>query len=391
MDTEEMNSIINEVVRLIRKGYSRGKIISEMIEDTEIFTKEKLFEIAKCRIKAKKKFGELADKLFFDEEGLRYSTPPEVAEYRAKRLESEVIADVSCGVGIQAIYFAMVSERVIAVEKDPVRLELAKLNAESIGVENIDFIYGDATSKKIIDRIKADIVFSDPARRPEEQIRTLETLEPSPIKIYKIYREVTDKIAFEIPPQISKENITIDGEKEYTSLDFRLNRLALYTGALKSCEISAISLPSKERVTDNDERIDLDVREIPLRYIYEVDPTIVKANLLENLAGKIEFDGYLLMEGKRRTLLTSKKEYDSSFFRCYNLLDFCKFDLSEIKDSLRDLDAGKVTLRLEIDPKRYWAFRKEIERGLSGDRRVSLFRIGDYAMIVEDIYRGSTT
>jgi len=386
-----MNSIINEVVRLIRKGYSRGKIISEMIEDTEIFTKEKLFEIAKCRIKAKKKFGELADKLFFDEEGLRYSTPPEVAEYRAKRLESEVIADVSCGVGIQAIYFAMVSERVIAVEKDPVRLELAKLNAESIGVENIDFIYGDATSKKIIDRIKADIVFSDPARRPEEQIRTLETLEPSPIKIYKIYREVTDKIAFEIPPQISKENITIDGEKEYTSLDFRLNRLALYTGALKSCEISAISLPSKERVTDNDERIDLDVREIPLRYIYEVDPTIVKANLLENLAGKIEFDGYLLMEGKRRTLLTSKKEYDSSFFRCYNLLDFCKFDLSEIKDSLRDLDAGKVTLRLEIDPKRYWAFRKEIERGLSGDRRVSLFRIGDYAMIVEDIYRGSTT
>ena len=391
MDTEEMNSIINEVVRLIRKGYSRGKIISEMVEDTEIFTKEKLFEIAKCRIKAKKKFGDLANKLFFDEEGLRYSTPPEVAEYRAERLRSGVIADVSCGVGIQAIYFAMVSERVIAIEKDPVRIELAKLNAESLGVENIDFIYGDATSKKIIDRIKADTVFSDPARRPEEQIRTLETLEPSPIKIYKIYREVTDRIAFELPPQISKENITIDGEKEYTSLDFRLNRLALYTGALKSCEISAISLPSKERVTDNDEKINLEVRETPLRYIYEVDPTIVKANLLENLAGKIEFDGYLLMEGKRRTLLTSKKEYDSSFFRCYNLLDFCKFDLSEIKDSLRDLDAGKVTLRLEIDPKEYWGFRKEIEKGLSGDRKVSLFRIGDYAMIVEDDYRGHMT
>ena len=383
MDSKEMNSIINEVVRLIRKGYSRGKIISEMIEDTEIFTKEKLFEIAKCRIKAKKKFGELADKLFFDEEGLRYSTPPEVAEYRAKRLKSEVIADVSCGVGIQAIYFAMVGERVIAVEKDPVRLELAKLNAESIGVENIDFIYGDATSKKIVNRIKADTVFSDPARKPEEPIRTLKTLEPSPIKIYKIYRKVTDRIAFELPPQISREKITIDGEKEYTSLDFRLNRLALYTGALKSCEISAISLPSKERVTDDDEKIGLEVRETPLRYIYEVDPTIVKANLLENLAGAIKFDGYLLMEGKRRTLLTSKKEYDSSFFRRYNLLDFCKFDLSEIKASLRDLGAGKVTLRLEIDPKEYWIFRKDIEKGLHGSRKVMLFRVGDLAIIAE--------
>ncbi len=391
MKINEMNSIVDKIVNLIRRGYSRGKIVSEMIEDVGIFSKEKLFEIAKCRIKAKEKFGDLSNKLFFDEEGLRYSTPPVIAKYRAERLQAKVIADVSCGVGIQALYFAMMSEKVIAVEKDLVRLELAKLNAESLGIENIEFIHGDALSKGVINRVKADVIFSDPARKPEEPVRTLETLEPSPVKIYQIYRKITDEIAFELPPQISRENIIIDGEKEYTSLDFRLNRLALYTGPLKSCDVSAISLPSKERISNDIEKISLETRETPLRYIYEVDPTIAKADLLENLAGKINFKGFILNKDKRRTLLTSREKYISSFLRCYNLLDFCKFDLAEIKSNLKYLDAGKVTLRVEIDPKKYWNVRKEIERDLSGDRKVMLFKVGDYAIIVEktDLYNST--
>lgn len=385
MKINEMNSIIERIVNLIRKGYSRGKIVSEMIEDVDIFSREMLFEIAKCRIEAKEKFGELSSKLFFDEDGLRYSTPPIVAGYRAKRLMSDTVADVSCGVGIQALYFAMKSERVIAVEKNLIRIELAKLNAKSLGIENIDFIHGDATSRGVVDKIRADIIFSDPSRRPMEMARKLETLEPSPLKIYKIYRKISDKIAFELPPQISKENIVIDGEKEYTSLNFRLNRLALYTGSLKSYDTSAISLPSEERLTDKDAEKDMEEGETPLRYLYEVDPTVVKAGLLRKLAGRIDFEGFLLSNDKRRTLLTSTEMYKSSFLRCYNVLYFSRFNLSNIISCLKDMDVGKVTLRMEIDSKKYWKVRKEIERDLTGDRRVTLFKIGDLAVIAEEI------
>lgn len=383
MRAKELNDVINRVIQLIRKGYSRGMIISEMMDDIDVFPKEKIFEIAKCRIKAKEKFGEISNKLFFDEDGLRYSTPPEVARYRADKLNYGVIADVSCGVGIQALYFAMKSDKVIAIEKDPIRLKLAQLNAESFGIENIHFIQGDAISRKIASRVKADVIFSDPSRKPEEPVRTLDTLSPPPVKIYKTYRKLTDKIAFELPPQISRENITLDGEKEYTSLGFRLNRLALYTNSLKSCDVSAVSLPSRERISDEDEKIYLEPTDHPLEYVYEVDPTLSKANLVDNMVGKLEFDGYILLRSKRRTLLTSNHVYDSAFLKRYTLLAICRFNIPLIKSILKKLDVGKVTLRIEIDPKSYWAVRNEIESSLSGEKRVDLFKVRDRAIIVE--------
>ena len=378
-----MDRIINRIVRLIRRGYSRGMIISEMLDDIDIFSKEKLFEIAKCRIRGKRKFGKLAEKLFFDEDGLRYSTPPEVAMYRAKRLRYETIADVSCGVGIQAIYFAMESERVIAVEKDPVRLKLAQFNAEAFGLDNIEFINGDATSKDVAESVKADVVFSDPSRKPEEPVRYLDTLNPSPIQIYEMYSRITNRIAFELPPQMSKENIVLDGEKEYISLNFRLNRLALYMGDLKSCDTSAVSIPSEEKVTDRDKRVEIKKETRPLLYLYEVDPALHKAELLKNLMGKLEFDGHALMVSRRRTLLTSDEVYESAFLRRYNILATCKFDVQSIKSTLKKLDVSKVTLRIDIDPKEYWSLRNEIERDLVGEKKIHLFRMGDRALIAE--------
>ena len=384
-EVREIERIIERIVNLIRRGYSRGKILSEMVEDTSIFSREKLFEMARCRMRSREKFGELGERLFLDEESLRYSTPPLIADYRARRLEGDIIADISCGAGIQAIYFAMRSGKVIAVERDPVKLELAKLNARLLNIENMEFIQGDALSREVYGRIKADIVFSDPSRKPEERIRTMDGLEPPPLKVYDIYRKVTDKIAFELPPQIRKENVLIDGEREYTSLDFKLNRLALYTGPLKRCDVSAISLPREERVTSNDPRRKVGLAEQPLDYLYEVDPTIVKADLLENLAGKIDFDGFLLMMGKRRTLLTSSEWFESSFLRGYHFLTSCKFSVEEIRKELLDVDAGKVMLRFSIDPKDYWRFRKRLEEGLSGSKKVELFRVGERAILAERV------
>ncbi|RLF33231.1 MAG: SAM-dependent methyltransferase, partial [Thermoplasmata archaeon] len=80
---EEIDDEVNRAVSLIRRGYSRGVILGKLAATP--FSKQEIFEMAKCRIKARDKFGELASVLFFDEEGLRYATPPPVAEYRAKR------------------------------------------------------------------------------------------------------------------------------------------------------------------------------------------------------------------------------------------------------------------------------------------------------------------
>ncbi len=369
----EINEKVNKAVEFIRRGYTKEYILKKLGE------KEKIFEIAKCRIKAKKKYGILANKLFFDEDGLRYSTPPIIANYRANRLKSNKIADVGCGVGVQLLYFALKSKEAVGIEKDAFRAKLARLNAIAMKIKNVEIIEGDALNIEV----DADCIFSDPSRK--EGRKTFESLSPNPFKIYKMYKEKVDKIAFELPPYIPKKEIKLIGEKEYTSLDFKLNRLALYTDELAECDVSAISLPSMERVTDLDDKIKLEKSNKLLNFLYEVDDTIIKAELLENLAGKISFNGKVLQLEKRRTLLTSSDEYETAFLKKYEIKCICNFEIYKINRILKKLNAKKATLRFSIEPKKYWEIRNKIEEGLKGDIHYYLFKLKDKAIIANKI------
>ncbi|MEM1513746.1 MAG: class I SAM-dependent methyltransferase [Candidatus Thermoplasmatota archaeon] len=380
MKIEEVEEEIKKAEALIRRGYSR-KLIIEKLKNV-YFPKEKIFEMAKCRIKSLKKFP--SQNLLFDEYGLRYATPPAIAEYRAKRINSKYIADVSCGVGAQLLFFAKKS-MVIGVEIDVIRAKIAKLNMEINGIKNYEIIEGNCLDKEIVKRIDADAIFSDPSRKENEKKRRLQSLAPNPLKVYEIYKKKTDRIAFELPPQISRKEILIKGEKEYTSLNFTLNRLALYTDELASCDVSAISLPSEERITDMDEKIEINFSDNIKEFIYEIDATITKANLLNNLFGKIGFDGNLLKIEKRRTLATSSCLYNSSFLRKYKLQETCSFNFSEINKILKRINAKKAILRINIEPKNYWNFRKKIENGLKGEKIYHIFKLGNRALIVEEI------
>ena len=189
MGFEKINEEVEETVGLICRGYKREVILNKIQKIH--FNKERLFEIAKCRIKARKKFGELTNKLFFDEEGLRYATLPVVARYRAERLKCKRIADVSCGGGIQLIFFSKYAEYAVGIERDSFRAELARLNAAAMECSNLMIMKGDALDKKIIEKLDVDCVFSDPSRLLQEKIRRLETLQPNPITVYRLYHEKT--------------------------------------------------------------------------------------------------------------------------------------------------------------------------------------------------------
>jgi hypothetical protein len=378
---------VEKAAKLIKKGIQRDAILKR-IRGYSPLTKEDIFEIAKARIRAAGKFGELTNKLFFDEEGLRYATPEIVARYRADRLKCGIIADVSCGAGAQLVFFGLTCEKVYGVEIDRKRAFLAMLNAKQLGLGNVEIIVGDALEDATIRKVSdAEIIFSDPARPPSEEIRTMENLFPNPLKVYEKYREVTSEMAFELPPQMPPERVKLSGlsgEKEYVSLNFKLNRMALYTGELAEHDVSAVSLPSEERITSEDERIKLERGELR-NFLYEVDYTVVKASLLENLAGKLGFDGILVEQDSRRVLLSSNEEYSSDFLRRYEVLDVVPFSTSEINRKLRKLGARKVTLRFSLSPKEYWEVRKKMEEGLKGEKWFYLFRIGKKGVIAEPI------
>ncbi|KAF9168023.1 Trimethylguanosine synthase [Mortierella sp. AD011] len=96
-----------------------------------------------------------------DKEGWYSVTPEKIATHIAQRCASDIIIDAFCGVGGNAIQFALTCHRVIAIDIDPVRLMCARHNAKIYGVDDrIEFICGDYM--KLIPRLKADVVFLSP-------------------------------------------------------------------------------------------------------------------------------------------------------------------------------------------------------------------------------------
>ncbi|KAG7598767.1 RNA cap guanine-N2 methyltransferase [Arabidopsis suecica] len=90
-----------------------------------------------------------------DEEGWYSVTPEVIAIKQAQRCRGKVVIDCFSGVGGNTIQFAKVCSSVVAIDIDPVKVELAMNNAMVYGVANcVDFVIGDfiqlAPSLKVI-------------------------------------------------------------------------------------------------------------------------------------------------------------------------------------------------------------------------------------------------
>lgn len=78
-----------------------------------------------------------------DEEGAYSLTPQDLARRQAALLPGPVVVDAFCGCGGNAIALALAGRRVIAVERDPGRLALARRNARALGA-TLELVEGDA-------------------------------------------------------------------------------------------------------------------------------------------------------------------------------------------------------------------------------------------------------
>lgn len=80
-----------------------------------------------------------------DDVGRVSLTPERLAVRMAGWADGRTVVDAGCGVGGNAIAFARAGSRVIAIEADAARLELARHNAAVYGVgARIEFVHGDA-------------------------------------------------------------------------------------------------------------------------------------------------------------------------------------------------------------------------------------------------------
>ncbi|ALM74748.1 50S ribosomal protein L11 methyltransferase [Thermococcus barophilus] len=376
-----MEEYIELAVEMIKKGFDERKIRARLPRENA----DEIIEIARARIRAKDKFSRRD--LWMDLEGLRYATHEAVAEYRAKRVKPESIADVSCGIGIQLIFFAKYAEEAYAIDIDERKLFYAMKNAEKYGVkEKIKFIHGDSLSEEVIKQVNADVIFSDPARPPEMPERRLEDLLPSPLEIYEAYKHKTDAFIFDLPPQIRREKVPWKGEFEYIDLYGQLNRLTFYFEPLAKAERSAVLLPKGVRLESNPDLENIIEWSEPKEYLYEIPQSIDYADLINELFHTVKDKLYMLLREKRRVLATSDDEIKSEYFkRAYVITGIVKFHPLRINEFLRREGFGRATLRISIPDSEYWRFRRKVENNLKGERRAYIFQYKDKAIIAEPI------
>jgi len=328
-----------------------------------------------------KYIGDIKD---YSEDDLRFATPINVAKRRAKDLKCDRIVDLCSGIGIQACEFAKTCSRVLAIEIDSRKVEVSNKNFSN--VKNLKFEVGDVMDEKIIEEVRnfnPDIIFCDPERLASEKERNIESIKPDLKRLIEVYGKICKNICIEVPPRIDLDKLKeLDCEKEYLSLDNKLNRLNLKFGNLKRDGRSVVDVSSGMRIVDNSERKAKENGKV-LNYVYDVSEAVVKADLVDELACLI-FARILKGCEKNKVLLTSKEP--SLEFGCfavpYNVIEIV-YRFNYINKILRTNGFGKAVIKYSIEPKNYWKDRNLLEKGLKGEREAVVFRVNNQFVICE--------
>ena len=191
-----------------------------------------------------------------DDEAWFSVTPERIAKHIAHRCRCDLIVDAFCGVGGNSIQFALTCERVISIDIDPVKIELAKHNARIYGVEDrIEFIVGDYM--KLAPSLYADVVFLSPPwggpAYSDAAVFDLQTMIPMDgFKVFELSRTITENIAYFVPKNANIEQLTsladVGGkvEIEQNLLNKRVKTITAYFGELIKDRKSNSKMPSAD-------------------------------------------------------------------------------------------------------------------------------------------------
>jgi hypothetical protein len=368
---ETVDHEINDIVEMIRKGYSPEQINSKGNPDFKY-----LFEFAKSRIRVSRKFS-YADHLFLDYYSSMYSTPEIIGKYRAERLKGRHIIDAGSGAGMQDIMFSMYSD-VTGIEMNKSRYMMALLNRipykSKANFINDDFFNypGD---------FRGSVIFSDPLRPSNSREKYFSQLSPNPLDSISISDNILG-YAIDLPPHIKWENIPLKGEKEYISINGSLNRLTIYSPSLSMEESTAVILPENIIYSGKPEKFkkSLSPECNDSEYLFMPDISVVYAELLNDV---IDPEWKMIYLDQKRYVFAGNSKLKSFPGTQYSILDFS--DDLDIEQKLAKYDGGRVFFRFSMDPDESYIHKNALEKNLTGNKKIYVFQSGKGYIITEKV------
>jgi hypothetical protein len=353
-DIDSKADLVKIVSKLRGKGHSAELVATVLTQ-------------LKLRRRAKAKFGEFAEGMFFTEEGLEQASRLKVASIHAGRFRSaglKHIADLGCGIGAESLVFAGLDLDVSAYELDEVTAAIATYNLARF--ENVKVEQADVTK---IDLDEFDGLFIDPARRDLKDSKTsinkrkYDINDFSPSFDYVIEAASKKPTIVKLGPGLDHKDIPDDAEAVWVSDDGDLVELTLYFGKVKRPDVKRAALlltptGTHEITSTSTQRLDAPLAELG-KYIYEPDAAVIRSHLVGDLAIELGLNIF----SNEIAYLSGDEPIVSPWLRGYEVIENLVFDRKKLKAYLREKKIGTLEikkrgaditpeqLRRELDPK----------------------------------------
>lgn len=322
---------------------------------------------ARLRTRGRAKFGDLAARLLFTEDGLQQATRPPVAALHAGRFTAagtSAVLDLCCGIGGDLIAMASAGLRVDGVDRDPLTCAIAEANVAELGLAGWATVRCAAMSE--VDLAGAVAVFVDPARRSSRG-RTFDPRAYSPPfdAVLEMARSVPATGA-KVAPGIPHGALPAGAEAEWVSDGGDVVECGLWFGPLGDPRTPrrATLLPAGATVTGDG------LRRAPVgpvgRWLHEPDGAVIRAGLVAEVAEPL---GAVLLD-PTIAYLTTTDPVATPFATSYEVTDVLPFSLKRLRMLLRSRGVGSLTVKKRGTAVQPEALRRQLR--LSGDAEATI-------------------
>ncbi len=344
---------------------------------------------SRLRAAAAAKFGPFANGMLFTQDGLEQATRLAVAAHHAKRyLDAGFtsVADLTCGLGADAMAFASMGLSVLAFECDEATALLADHNLRHW--DDARVVNADAMATLASGRIDAEALFIDPARRDGRGRRHDPHDYSPPLDDVLGLRASWPDMGIKLGPALPHSAVPPEAEAQWVSMDGDVVELGVWMGRLaRTHRHSALVLRGGESHLFEGEPVQGDTGPLGA-YLYEPDGAVIRSGLVGPLAETV---GATLID-PQIAYLTCEVPLSTPFATGFKIVEALPYSEKQLASALTARGIGTLEIKkrgMDIDPA---ALRPRLKLKGAASATVILTRVDGarMAIIAERIDRPAT-
>ena len=308
---------------------------------------------------AKKKFPFL---LNFDQyrypvkESLEQASSETTAQFKSNLIEGKSFVDLTGGMGIDSYLLGRNFQSCTYVEPNTDLLELTAQNFETLGFEQCNTVNLTCSAFLASNTRRYDWAYIDPSRRiGGERKISINNYEPNLVELAPLMSNISDNIMVKLSPMqdISEcidvlENVykiwVISVQNEVKELLLHIRRNSDRSPIITAVDIKKEGTTSFSYVFE--ERHCLASIAEPMKYLYQPGAAIVKAELHNRYAQKLEL-------GKlhpNTQLFTSERLLENFIGKTFEVKEYISLNKKEVKRVLPQMKANIITKNFPLSP-----------------------------------------